>query len=237
MFKRKPILKYESTLKEYPDTIVPSKSVIPEWYRKIPKWANNEIFTMDEGVNQTVKQCMPFLDALSCGYVATLPYDLVVKVKEDGSPYIVWNDELTNTPNTPGWRPKIAHENIVPKGYYPTEYTWNSCVSFEVPSGYNMLITHPLNRHDLPFLTLTGIIEGNFTVQPHGSLPFYIREGFEGLIRQGTPIFQIIPFRVESWHSKKESGLAEQGLINQKASALVFNGWYKNKFWTRKEYK
>ncbi len=117
------------------------------------------------------------------------------------------------------------------------EYTWNACVSFSVPKGYNMLVTHPLNRYDLPFTTLSGIIEGEYVVQPSGSFPFYIKHGFTGLIEQGTPIFQIIPFKTESWESQKIEGLSKIGTTNQKASNLVFNGWYKNKFWTRKEYK
>jgi hypothetical protein len=69
-----------------------------------------------------------------------------------------------------------------------------------------------------------------------GAIPFYIRKGFEGLIPQGTPIIQLIPFLQESWKSKKTDGLIEEGANNNKASLLVFSGWYKNKFWNRKDY-
>lgn len=47
-FKRtkldKPILQYESLLEEYPNIVSPAKANIPEWYKKIPKWKDNEIF-------------------------------------------------------------------------------------------------------------------------------------------------------------------------------------------------
>ena len=35
MFNKNPILQYDSILNENPNTVVPSKSVIPEWYKKI----------------------------------------------------------------------------------------------------------------------------------------------------------------------------------------------------------
>ena len=44
MFKKKAILKFESAIDIYPDIITPSKNHIPEWYKKIPKWKNNEFF-------------------------------------------------------------------------------------------------------------------------------------------------------------------------------------------------
>ena len=233
MFKRSPVLKYESILEEYPNILSTAKSIMPEWYKKIPKWKNDEMFTFGVGINKTLKQCLPFMDSLSCGYIVTLPYDIYIH-QNDGSPYLAWNDKVSNPP---GCREAIADPNLLPFGHSPIEYTWNPCVSFEVPKGYNILIVHPLNRHDLPFTTLSGIIDGGFVTQPNGNFPFYIKEGFEGVIKQGTPIFQIIPFKKEGWKSQMTKGLIQIGLKNTKSSNLVFNGWYKNNFWTRKDYQ
>ena len=33
--------------------------------------------------------------------------------------------------------------------------------TFEMPAGYSLLITHPFNRHDLPFVTLTGLVDAD----------------------------------------------------------------------------
>jgi hypothetical protein len=98
------------------------------------------------------------------------------------------------------------------------------------------LATHPLNRHDLPFITLTGIIDGGVVMQSRGNFPFYIKEGFEGIIPKGTPIIQLIPFRQENWKSKKRVGLIEEGKKHNFLASSVISDWYKKTFWIRKKY-
>ena len=230
MFNKNPILQYDSILNENPNTVVPSKSVIPEWYKKITTIGVKE--QINEDTRTLLKMCMPFMDSLSIGYMITLPYDLYVK-NVDNSPFIIWRDGVEQTPH---WRSMVANENIVPAGHFPLEYVWNACVSIKIPKGYSMIATHPFNRHDLPFTTLTGIVEGDFAMASNGAIPFFIRKGFEGLIPQGTPIIQLIPFLQQSWESHKKDGLVEEGANNFKASKLVFSGWYKKKYWNRKDY-
>jgi hypothetical protein len=232
MFRKKVNLEYEIVQKEYPQIISPAKSSIPEWYKNIPRWKDNKVASAETGIHQSVKMCVPLLESLSSGYMITLPYDLYVENK-DGSPFLIWSNAI---PQPPGWREQIANENLVPTGHYAFEYLWNLSLSFRVPTGYSMLVTHPLNRHDLPFTTLSGIIDGGFTVSPHGSFPFYIKSGFEGVIEQGTPIMQIIPFKQTPWELKNVEGLGEIGASDGLRSQLKFSGWYKKNFWTRKDY-
>lgn len=232
MFRKKPLIKYQSAIQEYPNILSMAKTHIPEWYKKIPRWKNNKMFTLENGMAPTVKQCVPFMDALSCGYIVTLPYDLYVH-NNNGSPYLVWR-ELEFPPK---WREDVANENVVPAGHYSREYIWDPCVSIEVPEGYSMLLTHPLNRHDLPFTTLSGIIDGGFATPPHGSFPFYIKTGFDGVIEQGTPIMQIIPFKQDIWQSEQSKDLLKKGLSSNQQSSLKFTGWYKNTIWNRKDYQ
>jgi len=235
MFKKKSIIKFESALDEYPNIIVPSKTLIPEWYKKIPRWENNEMVTIANNgisINGTIKQCMPFVDSLSIGYMLTLPFDIYVK-QIDNTPFLVWKSDIEQSIS---WRPNVADENLVPIGCYPREYTWNPCVSYVVPKEYNLLVTHPLNRNDLPFVTISGVIDGGYVSHPHGNMPFYIKNNFQGLIKQGTPIAQIIPFRKESWISEKTSGLVKDGTLNKKRSTSVFSDWYKKTHWTRKDF-
>lgn len=232
MFNKKPILKYESSLEEYPKSIVPAKSKVPDWYKAIDRWMDDKVVNEQNVIGNSVKQCMPFLDSLTSGYMITLPYDIYVK-NHEGMPYLIWKDSNENHPK---WRPTVAHPNLIPTGFAPMEYTWDLCVSFQVPFGYSMLVTHPLNRYDLPFLTLSGIIDGGYSVNPHGNFPFYMKQGFEGMIEQGTPVAQIIPFRQESWTANEIKGLNDKGKLAAKKSDLVFSGWYKKTFWTKKYY-
>jgi hypothetical protein len=71
---------------------------------------------------------------------------------------------------------------------------------------------------------------------PTGNVPFYIKKGFEGIIPQGTPIAQLIPFRQENWSSKKTKGLVFLSNQDKSKSLSLINGWYKKTFWTRKKY-
>lgn len=232
MFK-KTVIEYESAIKEYPDSIISAKKHIADWYKKIHKWKNNETFSVPGGFIPTVKQCVPFLEAMTVGYMVTLPYDLYVK-EINGVPYLSW--KFINEENQPSWRNEPADLNIVPAGHYPTEYIWNFCVSFVIPKGYSVLITHPLNRNDLPFTTLSGIVEGGFVTQHGGKYPFYIKQGFEGIIPQGTPMAQMILFRNENWESKKTKGLLEKGQSNRIAAGHIISGWYKKIHWQKRNY-
>jgi hypothetical protein len=236
MFRKKPILKYNSTLPEYPDAITPAKKHVPEWYKKIPRFRGGKIFSIKDGYNPTVKLCVPFLDSLTTGYMITLPYDIYVAIQENGQPWVTWPPGVLDV-NQISKRPVVADKNIVPFEHYDTEFTWNYCVSYTFPKGYSCILTHPFNRHDLPFTTMTGIIDGGIVMTAHGKVPFYIKKNFEGIIPQGTPIAQLVPFRQENWKSKKIKNLEVEGLIHNGSAGHKFYGWYKNTFWVRKQYE
>jgi len=40
-----------------------------------------------------------------------------------------------------------------------------------MPAGYSLLITHPFNRHDLPFVTLTGLVDADSLLRQFHQLP------------------------------------------------------------------
>jgi hypothetical protein len=91
-------------------------------------------------------------------------------------------------------------------------------------------------RLDFGTDTISGIVDGGFVTNPTGFLPFYIKEGFEGIIPQGTPIAQIVPFRQENWSSKIIKGLLSVGKKQGDQGKAVLTGWYKKTFWRRKNY-
>ncbi len=133
-------------------------------------------------------------------------------------------------------REVVADENLIPYFHFPLEFTWDLHVSYTLPKGYSALITHPLNRNDLPFTTVSGIIDSGIVMSPHGNVPFYLKKNFTGVIPQGTPVAQIIPFSQKSWHLKKTKGLSKAGMQHNLLGGLVFSGWYKKNIWTKKEY-
>lgn len=218
------IIKSEPHHEAYPD-LSPTKTTLPKWYKDIPAFTENGNPSFGK---KTAKLCAPFLDSFTTGYVMPLVGDLEIK-QLNGFPTFNWGFvELLHL------RPPTGVEPPAPQGYTPQFYAWSTHVSFSLPKGYSALITHPLNRFDLPFITSSGIID-DFEM-PGGDIPFFLREGFEGVIPQGTPIFQIIPFKREDWRLERDKGLAERTSKTRGFSNLVVSGWYKKTHWKKKNY-
>ena len=154
----------------------------------------------------------------------------------DGAPFLVGPQGIPDE-ELPRWRKDIAHENVVPSGCYPYEYTWNYCIAYTVPVGYSLLATHPFTRWDLPFVSLTGIVDGGLVMQHNGNFPFYIKEGFEGIIKSGTPMFSIIPIKRAQWTSEVDRSLIEKGKWDQERKKNYFYGYYKKHYRQEKRYE
>lgn len=235
MIKRvkKPTLKHAPFSEEFLD-VVPAKLSIPKWYTetKPPERKLSRIKTAPNQPN--FRLCYPFLDTLTTGYVSLLPVDIAFE-KTDTFPNITWPKESEFYPVN--LRKGDADKTIpVPEGHNPQHFAWTSPNAIKLPEGYSALITHPLNRYDLPFTTLSGIIDGNYAMH-QGSIPVFFKENFEGVIPRGTPIFQIIPFKSENWTSTLDPNLVKEANINKKVSESTIIGWYKNNHWKRKLYE
>jgi len=63
------------------------------------------------------------------------------------------------------------------------------------------LFIHPVNRTELPFHSLTGLVD----TDKHPiiiNFPFFIKAGFVGTIPAGTPLIQAIPIKRDGWQMK-----------------------------------
>lgn len=209
--------------------ITPAKTTIPDWYKKIPV-ANKEV---DIWRSVTAKSCMPFFDSFTTGYTIPLPADINVVIGDDGLPNYSWRESQTQLIILRQITPGVTV--LIPDEFFQQEPIWNGFFSIELPKGYSMLITHPLNRYDLPFVTRTGIVD-DFKLHG-GNLPFLLKKGFEGMLEAGTPIAQVIPFKRENWKLELSSGLYAEAAVNGARSANRLRGWYKNTYWKKKTYE
>ena len=180
------------------DDVVPTIKTLPEWHHKMPLWGGDgKVGTVREepGTVPTVKFCIPFVDAMTSGYTVLLEEDLEVSSHVDHPDYTVksGNDLISSHKNTQF--PGIT----VPEEYYPDASKWNNQITFETPKGYSLIFTHPLNRLDLPFFTLTGIIDADKFNGMSVNFPFFMRKDFNGIIPKGTPIAQVIPMKRDKW--------------------------------------
>lgn len=215
------------------DPPAPARSSVPEWYKKAKRFRGGQMQILGEGggLNKDIKLCIPFLDALTSGYMLTIPTDLLVKRDEKGVGFF-WNE----APSIIEIRPKDMASTLPrPAGHDQDLYAWHTYWAVIVPPGYSALFVHPLNRFDLPFTTTSGVVDSDgFSLG--GEIPFFLKEGFEGVIPAGTPIMQIIPFKREDWKSEvlepDEMWVKKQTF---KVAKYLYDG-YKKVVWVKKSY-
>lgn len=222
------ILKYESNRPEFPNIIVPTKQTMPQWYKDAEVWVDGKIGPKNHGL----KSCVPFLDALVIGYTMVTTDDILVSVDDLGQVSLTWREG--NTILVIDRDPKAARTIPIPAGCHPDHLAWRLQGTVEIPKGYSAIFTHPFNRSDLPFVTLTGVVDDHVTSA--GNIPFFIKKDFTGIIPQGTPFLQIIPLKQEHWKTKNSKGLLKKSTINNMKTVSVFKGWYKNNVWKKKHY-
>jgi hypothetical protein len=222
--------------KNSPYTLLPqnSKLFIPGWYRDSKKFMDspNRILGDDNRPLLGLKACIPFLDSMVTGYMAQVSQDIQVTIR-DGFPFLQWPVEEHDILSA---RQGVGSELLpIPAGHYPIHFVWRNLFSFKLPKGYSALLTHPLNRHDLPFTTLSAIIDGDTPIHP-GQYPFFLKEGFEGIIPKGTPMFQILPFKRESWIAQEQDSILQEiDILSIDRKTKLF-GWYREKVWHKKEF-
>jgi len=211
----------------------PSRSYVPDWYKKANRWRSGKMEPLPEGgLNKDLKLCVPFLDGMTAGYMIELPADLLVKRDAQGVGFF-WNEE-------PGpieiRSADMARTLPRPPGMDETLYAWNFHWAIETPPGYSLMITSPLNRFELPFVTTSGIMDSDgFSLG--GQIPFFLAKDFEGIIPAGTPIIQVIPIKRDSWKSQVLPYNATYIKKQLFAVTKYMYGGYKKVRWVKKEYE
>lgn len=222
----------------------PSIFYTPNWYKTQKLFSNgeNNIIKAEKKVEETgnwyatYKLCVPIVDSLTAGYTIELPADvLVMNTDKNGgyNPFLSWKVNFDVLDGQPG---EGLGNYPIPTGYNGSFFRWKVNWQIITPPGYSLWITHPSHRHELPFFTLNGFVDTDKHPNPL-FLPFFIKNGFEGIIEEGTPIAQIIPIKRETWKSFDEK-YSEQKSINFPNNVkLNFLRTYKNKYWTKKRYE
>jgi hypothetical protein len=159
----------------------------PDWYKAMPM----ETPLPEGGTDLTIKHCLPFVDALTHGFIIPLQADITVK---DGQ--FDWDWPHPESPlgfhfptQAPGV-PFVAADEVVVKAHN----FW----AIHTEPGWSILFTHPLNRLDLPFRTLSGLVDTDgFDALPVHFPMLWVDRGFEGTLAAGTPVAQCIPVKRE----------------------------------------
>lgn len=213
---------------------VPAKNFIPEWYKNIPPFESGHTPVISNNrANATAKLCMPLMDSFSTGYIQSTWCDIFVQKTNDGLRLFQANE---SQPMFKAGYESDPEKIICPPGYVDISSSWWTQWEPRTPKGWSTLYTHPLNNYSQPFYTMSGIIDTD-KWWLGGSVPFFIQEGFEGLIPAGTPMYQIIFIKREKWESKKTKYSHDSIKTLYDSVFNSFYGGYRKLKWSKKQYE
>jgi hypothetical protein len=241
-----PVIKFYPTDEEvggFAPPPVPVRTMMPEWFRKLPPYLTQKpevVKAIDDSpngghfLNVTGKKCMSMIDTFTTGYYFLCPVDIFIDTTNPKDIQLKWRNPryefiLTHNPEQVGDYPVDDNlcEDIL---------RWVPFWCAVTPEGYSTLIITPAHRPDLPFITMTGIIDTD-SMPSAGALPFHIKKNYKGIIKRGTPIAQAIPFKREEWSSEiiEERSQEVRDRLNLINSS--FSGMYQENMWEKKTFK
>lgn len=205
----------------------PSKNFLPEWYKALEQRVPDNGKDFPVG---TVKKCVPFLDAMTAGYIIPLPVSIRVVATDEGV-NISWLDSAMDFIN--------EHSAIQLPGAAGHIFKFMSPWIIRLPEGYSAIFTTPFS-HRLPFKLFDGVVDLD-TYHNEVNFPFvWTQFPYDGVLHAGTPMAQIIPFKREEWgHEVRVREGAELTLhqrISRKLSAEGIDG-YRKHFWRKKIFR
>ena len=187
---------YETEQRPYP-----AKKSLPKWYKDLPSYDVNpdgkrELYLVDGVSNVTAKKCMPMLDSMMAGYIIPLHSDVQV-INDKETPEISWRSinpvfEIHGT---------SAEGVETPPGYHKRPFKFLSSWIPQTPKGYSVLITSPLGYHDPVFKAIPAIVDTDKGINELLP-PVWVKNDFNGVVEQGTPMIQIIPFKRDNWEAE-----------------------------------
>lgn len=180
---------------------IPANKVLPEWYKKLAPRTTGGV-ERENLSTSTVKRCMPFMEAMTMGWIIPLAAEVEFHAS-DGYVEYNWSfeKEMVSSHNIE----QVGGE-MFPNSDWPVLKFHNWwCIS--VPDGYSLLVTNPLNRIQPLWQTFSGVVDAdryfNFI-----NAPFMWTGGeFDGVVDAGTPIVQVIPF--------KRDAIATEGRVRE----------------------
>ncbi len=177
---------------------VPASMGVPDWIKTMPATAFSALNQAEE---QTVKRCPPFIDAMTSGFLIPLICDLRVEGGE-----ITWDNDLPPGGAIDFPRSPISFHDAAQLTGTPLYEADRFAIKFhnlwtiEAPEGYALLFTHPINRLDLPFTTLTGLVDSDRYHDSFVHFPAHWHDtAFSGVLPRGTPVAQCIPVKRQQW--------------------------------------
>ncbi len=171
---------------------VPARQALPDWLRTMPRHTFSDMHGEEV---RTVKHCPPFVDAMSQGFIIPLPCDVTV---DRGR--LSWDWDIP--PLAAAHHPRAPISFHVPAQVAGTPLhrpdqvivKFNSFWTIELAEGWSLFAMHPVNRADLPFRLLSGMVDADRFHDVGILFPaFWLDPGFSGTLPKGMPVAQCLP--------------------------------------------
>ncbi len=210
---------------------MPAVLGLPDWFKALPQKSYNPSLGED---SQTIKRCPPFIDAMTYGFLIPLATDLKIENGEFSWDWPMRGGEIT----TYSYSPIDFHDpsQVAGTPFFDDDrfvIKFNNFWTIKTPPGYALLFTHPVNRADLPFTTITGLVDSDRFSDSLLNFPARWRDpDFNGVLQKGTPVAQCLPVKREIWAGKFEAISAEAAeRLNAVRSAMARQtGVYRRQF-------
>jgi hypothetical protein len=205
----------------------PSTRFIPDQFKKLERFTKNNFH------DNTLKNCMPFLDSLTAGYIIPFDQDYLIDPVEDDFTITPANKKTEsigyhNKKQLPeDWRKKAGEQ----AGKFMNKWL------IKTPPGYSCMFLKPLNRIEERFDIISGIVDTDKYIEVI-NFPFTLnKRDKQFIIKKGEPMVQVIPFKRESW--KMWTGFYYEKLHLKTSNLLEskFFDRYKSLFWQKKSFK
>lgn len=170
---------------------VPAKAYLPDWFRRLPAVDDSKLALNDSGL--TVKRCLPFLDAMTTGWIIPFAATVRLEISEGGARVDAgWDFDRSMVSNHGAHQVKGN-----PWGPRPPCKVHNYW-AITTPPGWSCLFVNPLNRPNGVIEIVAGIVDTD-TYRAPIHFPFFaIGEDGLHVIEKGSPLAQVIPFRRDS---------------------------------------
>jgi len=203
---------------------VPAKEAMPAWFKRLPAIDDAHLSATSSGL--TVKRCMPFIDALTTGWILPLGAAVRLEIVDSGRTVNAgWDFDRVMVSNHASHQ--VAGHPSQPRPPCKFHNYW----TIRTPPGWSCLFVPPLNRPNPVFEAVAGIVD----TDSYASLihfPFFAtgKDGIHAL-EKGTPIVQVIPFKRADTHlpavikveTEAEAAVRQRIFRN----TLAGDGWYR----------
>lgn len=234
---------FSEKTKDFAPEPYPALKSVPDWYKAQPgNIPGKEEIAMKHGnTTSTIKKCMPIFDIMTAGYIIPLPMDLYIDTTNPEK--IEWSvplgvrsfgSDLVSSHS----REQYSHYPIDTDKYHKDLFRVMPFWAVKTDPGYSCLIMNPIHQDKVPFWTFGGIVDtDNFITDGHISM--LVEKDFKGVIKQGTPFAQVIPFRREDWSMEVvDVEEANKEVFKQRLNLRsTFVNGYKNKMRSKKEWR